>query len=543
MSVSLTTEQFERLIRAVHTTNDRTGTFSTCNARYNGERNPSKVEEFIAAISTFKTVEKINDVDAIKGMPMLLEGDAAEWWRGVKDEFADFADVVRRLRESFSPPKPAWRIYSEIFDIKQNKTEPTDTFIRKKRALFSQLQNVPAEAEQLDMLFGMLHAQIRKRVSRQKVSSYEQLLSEAREAEHFVSERKTVNCEHVPKSASVAEVALRCNFCRKKGHTLENCFKRQKAKAAEAQSAAIAQAVAVKPKFACYGCNAPGFTRVNCTTCRNKNQPAGDFANFNNLTARGIERDIPVVNVHLFGVPGQVFFDFGARTSVASANSKSVMDFKGCKYRNVKCEITLADGSTSTQACLSTVCEILIGGRRLNIEFIILPNACGNRTLIGMDFLEQAGIVLNMGQRYWYFESDPMQHFDFAPALPLKLNFIETVKVSSTRPKRVAEEEPEREVDRSKMYMSEFESYGPEFSDNEYSPHSVQAIFKDALPADAVTPERKLLPSLFNGLIYNIGNYDDSDFTRLYSIDFKLVKPSDGNGLNQEQKRQLDSVL
>ncbi|XP_053961366.1 activity-regulated cytoskeleton associated protein 1-like [Anastrepha ludens] len=124
-------------------------------------------------------------MDAVKGMPMILGGDAAEWWRGVKEQVVDFADVTRRLREGFSPSKPAWRIYAEVFDLKQQKSDPTKTFVRKKRALFSQLDVVPAEAEQLDMLFGMVHAQIWERVSRRKISSYEDLLSEAQEAELF----------------------------------------------------------------------------------------------------------------------------------------------------------------------------------------------------------------------------------------------------------------------------------------------------------------------------------------------------------------------
>ncbi|XP_054747797.1 activity-regulated cytoskeleton associated protein 2-like [Anastrepha obliqua] len=106
MTVFFTTEQFERLISLVHSSNDGTGTFTTFCAHFNGERSPAKVEEFIAVISTFKAVEKIADVDA-------------EWWRGIKEQVVDFADVTRRLRESFSPSKPAWQIYAGIFDLKQ----------------------------------------------------------------------------------------------------------------------------------------------------------------------------------------------------------------------------------------------------------------------------------------------------------------------------------------------------------------------------------------------------------------------------------------
>ncbi|KAI8116863.1 hypothetical protein CVS40_11130 [Lucilia cuprina] len=151
--VSLSTEQFQELLSAVGRPNEKCGSFSSCSARYGGERNPSKVEEFISAISTFKLVEKIPDPDAVNGMPMLLKGDDAEWWRGVKANVQSFDDVVRMLRESFCPPKPVWRIYVEIHESKQQKNEPTDSFIRKKRALFAQLPNCPAESDQLDMIF------------------------------------------------------------------------------------------------------------------------------------------------------------------------------------------------------------------------------------------------------------------------------------------------------------------------------------------------------------------------------------------------------
>ena len=44
--------------------------------------------------------------------------------------------------------------------------------------------------------------------------------------------------------------------------------------------------------------------------------------------------------------------------------------------------------------------------------------------------MQQACIVLNMGRRYWYFESCPSQQFDFAASLPGGLNLAESIKVS-----------------------------------------------------------------------------------------------------------------
>ena len=88
-------------------------------------------------MSTFKTVESVTDVNAINSMPMLLDVDAAEWWRAVKSNAQTFGDVVRMIRDAFSPSKPAVRIFAEIAESKQQMTESTDTFIHKKSALFS----------------------------------------------------------------------------------------------------------------------------------------------------------------------------------------------------------------------------------------------------------------------------------------------------------------------------------------------------------------------------------------------------------------------
>ncbi|XP_036322142.1 uncharacterized protein LOC118736151 [Rhagoletis pomonella] len=460
---TFTNEQFERLMQAVGQVNERPGSFSRCTARYTGERSSAKVEEFIAAIMTFKTVEKISDADAISGMPMVLEGDAAEWWRGVKSKANAFSDEIRMLREAFSPPKPSWRIYVEIFESKQQKNE----------------------------------------VSRQRVQGFDDLLKEAREAELYLQERKThaVNTDDTQKSSGPA----RCGFCRKKGHSSEMCFKKKNSEAQEAHAAKLAQAQSLRPKFACYGCNALGVTRANCPNCIKTEVAKPNTVSFNSLNATNgqeipsfnslnslsatIGREIPIANIQIFGVPGQAYFDSGTRTSVASANLKRIMDFKGYVFKSVRCEITLADGSTSLERCLSTVCKITIDGRTLDIHFIVLPNAKNNRTLVGADFMEQAGIVLNMGQRYWYFENEPTEHFDFADPLPLELNLVERVKVSDPISKRKQEDEWVKEAVQAKVYMSEFEYYGAEVP-NTYSPHSIQDIFRDSIPPNEITPER-----------------------------------------------------
>lgn len=550
---SLTTEQFERLMQAVAKANVKSGTYSHCTARYNGERDPVKLEEFIAAITTFKTVEKIEDDDAINSMPMLLLGDASEWWSGVKNKARKFEDVVRMLRESFCPPKPAWRIYAEIFEAKQQKNEATDTFIRKKRALFAKLPKIPLESDQIDILFGMLHVQIRDRVFRHKVANFDELLKDAREAEDAINERgKPVNTENPSVGGPV-----RCTYCRKKGHTRDNCFKKEKFDAEARQEAnVIAQTTTAKPKLACYGCNMPGYVRANCPNCSGakKQQNPEGHVHFNNMSMRLVGREIPVANIQMFGVPGQAYLDTGARTSIASANLKKIMDFHDCIYNKVRMEISLADGSRSVQECLSTVCKIAIGGKSFNIQFVILPNAPDNRTLLGADFLEQAAIILNMGQGYWCFEDDPGVHFEFPDLLPLNLNLLETIKTANTNKvvknsseagKRKSQEcEPTtpKRYNRQ-VHLFEFENFGPDITGNDYSPHSIQAIFKDCLPENEKdTPVRNASSELVASFEYD-DDYIDSIFTPILMVDFKFLKPSDGECLAQHERHELERIL
>uniref|UniRef100_A0A1I8N8S4 Uncharacterized protein n=1 Tax=Musca domestica TaxID=7370 RepID=A0A1I8N8S4_MUSDO len=150
--VSLSTEQFKELLEAVNKQSEKWGSFSGYRSRFNGERNPVKVEEFISAVTPYKTVESISDANAVNGMPMLLEGEAVELWHGVKSKATTFADIEMRLRDAFSPPKPTWRIYAKINESKQQKNEPTDAFMYKERSFFSQLDKITDEADQIYMV-------------------------------------------------------------------------------------------------------------------------------------------------------------------------------------------------------------------------------------------------------------------------------------------------------------------------------------------------------------------------------------------------------
>ena len=103
---------------------------------------------------------------------------------------------------------------------------------------------------------------------------------------------------------------------------------------------------------------------------------------------------------------------------------------------------------------------------------------------------------MNIGQRYWYFEGIATQHFNFSESRLLDINLVETIKATEISNKRVtnwntveSSQITPKKVRRTNI--PDFEPYDPDYKmESDYSPHSIQAIFKDAIPPNMVTPER-----------------------------------------------------
>ncbi|GFQ93655.1 hypothetical protein TNCT_514991 [Trichonephila clavata] len=55
----------------------------------------------------------------------------------------------------------------------------------------------------------------------------------------------------------------------------------------------------------------------------------------------------------------------------------------------------MADGIRQTITALRTVVDLYIEGKVIPTEFLVLPEAKGNKTLLGLDFLNAAEIVLD----------------------------------------------------------------------------------------------------------------------------------------------------
>jgi hypothetical protein len=105
--IFLTGDQFRELMASLSTTKElvRKGTFTTCTARFQDQRDRNTLERFIAAATTFKAAENIGDQDALIKQSILLGVEAGTWWLGGRDTIETWDDVSNGLRYVLVPMK------------------------------------------------------------------------------------------------------------------------------------------------------------------------------------------------------------------------------------------------------------------------------------------------------------------------------------------------------------------------------------------------------------------------------------------------------
>lgn len=438
MAMQMSDAQFKELLATLGSVNIKKGSFSGCTARFNGNTNSTKVEEFITVTTIYKDIEKINDGDALTGLPLLLENNAATWWQGVKSTIITWTAAMDLLRKTFSPLKPAYKIYQEVFEQKQQKHSSTDLFICDKRALFSQIPNVarPNEQMQLDMVYGLLHIDIRQAVPRDSFLTYEKLLEKTRAAETILSEKKdmfsgnitSINRKNKPRD-------VRCDFCTFRGHTEAECRKKSSLNAARTTTQIVAKNDE-KQQIVCYGCGKAGVFRSNCVDCNKKPKSTNiNEIEFYSMNTK-LGRNVPQVRIQINGFVGVANIDTAARMSVASKQLYRRLMAMNWRFSNTIVNIRLADGSCRPQQSKLTSVNIEIGGRKFKIKMIALPEADENRTLLGIDFLEDARIILNAPQRAWCFADSPNdwnEYDEYEPNIPNEIpHLLKTTRQPTT---------------------------------------------------------------------------------------------------------------
>ncbi|KAJ3665664.1 hypothetical protein Zmor_001151 [Zophobas morio] len=278
-AIQMTPEQFQQFLDRVQVVPQpqvvRNHHFTHCQARFDGKRAHAAVTEFITAATLYKDMENITDEDAIAALPLLLTGEANQWWNGVKNQIYTWREATELLREAFASRRPNHRLFLDIFNNPQHEKMPTDKFITIQQERLAQMTRDLDEEWQLDIIYGLLRYHIRDKIARSDCRSFAELLDKSRIVEE--NERETRRHRNqppeTPESGQTSQrqefprndrrPRSRCDFWKNFGHETQECRRKTQDQRRPANDQEIIR---------CYGCQRPSVFRRNCPNCNPETQ-------------------------------------------------------------------------------------------------------------------------------------------------------------------------------------------------------------------------------------------------------------------------------
>ncbi|GFU34422.1 uncharacterized protein NPIL_251331 [Nephila pilipes] len=146
----------------------------------------------------------------------------------------------------------------------------------------------------------------------------------------------------------------------------------------------------------CYGCGTPGVIKTKCPTCKRANETvtAVNCMTLSNLNSNLDPSSLIVLRI--FGEKIAVCADTGASHTIGGEKLFKFLQEHDITFANKIISFMMADGIQQNITALSAVVNLYIEGKVIPTEFLVLPEAKGNKTLLGRDFLNAAGIVFDV---------------------------------------------------------------------------------------------------------------------------------------------------
>lgn len=126
--------------------------------------------------------------------------------------------------------------------------------------------------------------------------------------------------------------------------------------------------------------------------------------NCNDRTGSSIGRELrPIFNISILGFAGTALIDTAAKHCIAGHTLYTLLLRQGQPLSSSLREVKLADGVTRTMDVLTTTLEVRLENIVITIPFLIFPDSTDNETLLGIDFITAAGVVIDFYKKVWYF--------------------------------------------------------------------------------------------------------------------------------------------
>ncbi|GBM63061.1 hypothetical protein AVEN_68522-1 [Araneus ventricosus] len=128
------------------------------------------------------------------------------------------------------------------------------------------------------------------------------------------------------------------------------------------------------------------------------------------LTRRAL---LDIVDIYIVDIYGRVCADTCATRFIAGELMFNLLRERGVDFQKMEVTITLADGSRTTMEVNTAPVSIDIEGRAVSIDMLALPKAKDKRKLLGTDFSEKSGIVLDLKNKRLHFNDKPCHKICF----------------------------------------------------------------------------------------------------------------------------------
>lgn len=148
--------------------------------------------------------------------------------------------------------------------------------------------------------------------------------------------------------------------------------------------------------------------KSKCRSCKTSLEVSS--AEFFSVSAESqaaiVPRARPMLFVEILSSHGRGFVDTAAKLSVAGSRLYEILLNKGQLFTKDMLNMRLADGSSKREHVLIANVVVKLKERSIPTVFIVLPES-DNYTLFGIDFIQDAKIVINAAQQSWHFADHP----------------------------------------------------------------------------------------------------------------------------------------
>jgi hypothetical protein len=245
------------------------------------------------------------------------------------------------------------------------------------------------------MIYGLLSSKIRRLVPRDELNNFETFIAKTRGAEDALKE------EEIPEIEKGTKTRPKCSYCGAHGHTEKEC--RKLARSQEATPARQATTTRTNPGQICFGCRQLGHVRSQCPNERQRrNSTTAEI-----LTAGLGDVCRAFMPVTIAGKEGLAYVDSGASRSIAGHNLYGHLKRIKAPFTRLTQELTMADGEPVEMATEVYKVQVEVNDRIVHTSVTAIPEHSRGKTLLGMDFIKAADVILDFPRMQWRFRGQP----------------------------------------------------------------------------------------------------------------------------------------